>query len=60
MNVKLAEERSEQLVLVNGQFLIAKKNDQIFGESVVNFVKLLVAERLGEINAMDLGTNCWC
>jgi hypothetical protein len=46
-------------VLVNGQFLIAKEDDQIFGESVVNFLELLVAERLCEINAMDLGTNCW-
>ena len=44
-------------MLVDGHRLIAKEQHLMFHQGVVQFLELLVAKRLAQIDAVDLGTD---
>src|SRR5690349_20948346 len=54
MNVKLAKPTGEGQMLLGRECLIAKKDDEVFGERAVNLVKLPIGNRLSQIDAADL------
>ena len=54
MDVQLAEAAAELLVLVVRHLLVAEEDHQVLHQRVVHFLELLVAERLGEVDAGDL------
>jgi hypothetical protein len=58
MIVELAEAAAEGDVLLARDLLAAKQQDAFLEESAVDLVELGVAERLGEIDARDLGADC--
>src|SRR5258707_14907335 len=57
MQVQLAEAAAERLVLVVGELLVAKEDHQVRHQCVVNFLKGLVAEWLGEVDTEKLRTE---
>jgi hypothetical protein len=57
MDVKLAEALAKRLVLIDGHILVAEENDAMVEQRLVNGVKLLVGERLAEVDAGDLGAD---
>ena len=54
MDVQLAKETSERLLLVQGHLLIAEEDDLMLDQRVVNLLESLIAERFGQINTRDL------
>src|ERR1700758_1632219 len=57
MHVKIAEAPAEGQMLLGREGLIAKKDDEVFGERAVDLVELAIRQRLGEIDAADLGAD---
>ena len=57
MDVQLAEAAAELLLLVEVDLLVAEEDDEVLGERVVDLLELLVAERLREVDAFDLGAD---
>ena len=55
--VELAEPAAEGDVLLARDLLVAKQQDAALEEGAVDLVELGVAERLGEIDALDLGAE---
>jgi hypothetical protein len=55
--VELAEAAAEGDVLLARDLLVAKQQDAFLEEGAVDLVELGVAERLGEIDAGDLGAE---
>jgi hypothetical protein len=56
-NVQLAKIAAERLVAFHVKLLIAKEQDLMLRQRLVQFLHLAVAERLGERQAVDLGAN---
>ena len=57
--VELAEAAAEGDVLLARDLLVAEQQDAALEEGAVDPVELGVAERLGEIDALDLGAQAW-
>src|SRR5215467_14932399 len=57
VNVQLAETAPERLVAFHVKRLIAKEQDLMLRQRLVQLLDLAVAERLGERQAVDLGAN---
>src|SRR5262245_27646309 len=57
VNVQLAETAPERLVAVHVKRLIAKEQDLMLRQRLVQLFDLAVTERLGERQAVDLGAN---
>src|SRR5471032_945862 len=57
MDMQRAEAAAEVLVLVDRHLLVAEEDHQVLHQRVVHFLELLVAERLGEVDAEDLRAN---
>src|ERR687888_2014773 len=57
VNVQLAEIAAERLVAFHVKRLIAKEQDLMLRQRLVQVLDLAVAERLGERQALDLGAN---
>ena len=57
MGMQRPEAAAEILVLVDRHLLVAEEDHQVVHQRIVHFLELLVAERLGEIDAEDLGTD---
>jgi len=57
--MKLAKAAAESLVLLDGEPLIAKKQDQMIHERFMHLLELPVAERLGQVEAKHLGAEAW-
>jgi hypothetical protein len=57
VNVKPAETPAEFFLLVEIDVLIAEENDEMLGQGVVDFLELLVAEWLAQVDALDLGPD---
>src|SRR5262245_15000914 len=57
VNVQLAETAPERLVAFHVKRLIAKEQDLILRQRLVQLFDLAVTERLGERQAVDLGAN---
>ena len=55
--VELAEAAAEGDVLLARDLLVAEQQDAVLEERAVDLVELGVAERLGEIDALDLGAE---
>ena len=51
MDVQLAEQAAECLVLIEGQLLVAEEQHLMRHQRVVHFLELLVAERLAQVDA---------
>ena len=58
MDVQLAEQPAERLVLVERQFLVAEEHHLMRHQRVVHFLELLIAERTAQIDAGNLGADC--
>ena len=54
MDVQLAEQPAEGQVLVGRDVLVAEEDDAVLGQRPVQLVVLAVAERLAEVDAVDL------
>jgi hypothetical protein len=54
MNMQRPKASTELLMLLDRHSLIAEEDHQIVHQCVVQFLELLVAERFGEIDAVDL------
>jgi len=52
--MQLAETAAEILVLVDGEVLVAKEDHQILHQRIMHLLELLVAQRLRQIDAVDL------
>ena len=57
VDVEVAEFAAQRLMLVDGHRLIAEEQHLMFHQGVVQFLKLLVAKRLAQIDAVDLSTD---
>src|SRR5215813_14213629 len=57
VNVQLAETAPERLVAFHVKRLIAKEQDLMLRQRLVQLFDLAVTERLGERQAVDLGAN---
>ena len=57
MQVQLAEAAAERLVLLVAQLLVAEEDHQVRHQRVMDFLKRLVAQWPGEIDAEDLGAD---
>src|SRR5215813_4978195 len=57
VNMQLAETAPERLVAFHVKRLIAKEQDLMLRQRLVQLFDLVVAERLGERQAVDLGAN---
>src|SRR6516225_8895528 len=57
VNVQLAETAPERLVAFHVKRLIAKEQDLMLRQRLVQLFDLAVAERLGERQTVDLGAN---
>ena len=57
VDVKLAEQATERFVAVVIEFLIAKEYDAMLFERLVDLMGRAIVERLGEIDALNLGTH---
>ena len=57
MDDRRAEAAAERDMLLDGQRLVAKEDREIGHQRVVDFLELLVAERLRQIHAGDLGAD---
>ena len=55
--VELAEAAAEGDVLLARNLLVAEQQDAAFQELRMDLVEFVVAERLGEIDALDLGAE---
>ena len=55
--IELAEAAAEGDVLLARDLLVAEQQDAALEEGAVDLVELGVAERLGEIDALDLGAQ---
>ena len=47
MDVQFAEPAAKILLLVEVDFLITKEDDEMLGQGVVDFLELLISQRLG-------------
>ena len=57
VNVQVAKIAAERLVAFHVERLIAKEQDLMLRQRLVQLLDLVVAERLGERQAVDLGAN---
>ena len=57
MDMQLAEQPAERLVLLQGQRLIAEENHLMRHQCIVDFREGLVAERLRQVDAGNLGPD---
>jgi hypothetical protein len=57
VNVQVAKMAAERLVAFHVERLIAKEQDLMLRQRLVQLLDLVVAERLGERQAVDLGAN---
>ena len=57
VGVELAEAAAEGDVLLARDLLVAEQQDALVEEGAVDLVELGVAQRLGEINACNLGAE---
>jgi hypothetical protein len=57
MNVQLAEPAAKILVLVDREALVAKEDHEVVHQRIMNFLELLVAQRLRQIDAVDFGAD---
>ena len=57
VDVQRAELAAERLVLIQGHLLIAKEDHLMVHQRVMDFPERLVAQRLGEVHALDLGAD---
>jgi hypothetical protein len=55
--VELAEAAAEGDVLLAGDLLVAEQKDAALEEGAMDLVELGVAERLGEVDALDFGAE---
>src|SRR5262245_58713679 len=60
VHVELAKTATERLVLIDGQLLIAKEEQEVVHERIVDLLKLSIVERLGQIETKDLRANTRC
>src|SRR5205085_9621311 len=59
MNVKLAELAAEIGMLADAELLVTKENHQVVHQRVVDLLELLVAQRFGQVDTVDLGADHW-
>ena len=59
VDVQLAELAAEVGVLVDADLLVTKENHQVVHQRVVNLLELLVAQRFGQVDTVDLGADHW-
>ena len=57
MDRQLAKPPAKRLVVVVAQVLVAEEDDEVLHQCVVHFLKLLVAERLRQVNPGNLGAD---
>ena len=57
MNVQIAKPAAKRLLLVERNVLIAEKDHQMLHPGVVDFLECLLAEGLGQIDAVNLRPN---
>ena len=57
MRVQRAEAAAEVLVLVDRHLLVAEEDHQVLHQRIMHFLELLVAQRLGEVDAEDFGAD---
>ena len=60
MDVQIAEAAPECEVLFRAQGLVAEEEDEVLHPGVVNLGQHLGIKRLGEVDALDHGADCWC
>src|SRR5882757_2038440 len=60
MNVQLAEVSPEPLVRLCVQRLIAKEQDLMLGQGLMQLIDLAIAERLRQRYAFDVGADARC
>src|SRR4051812_494566 len=58
MDVQLAEQTAERLVLIEGELLVAEEDHLMRHQRVVHFLELLVAQRLRQVGTENLRTDC--
>src|SRR6476646_2354027 len=59
MDVQLAEFAAEVSMLVDAELLVTKENHQVVHQCVVDLLELLVTQRFGQVDTMDLGADHW-
>src|SRR2546421_7645546 len=59
MDVQLAEFAAEVSMLVDAELLVTKENHQIVHQRVVDLLELLVTQRFGQVDTVDLGADHW-
>ena len=57
VHVQLAEAAPKIFLLFDAKLLVAEKDDEAVHERVIHFLELLIAERLGQVDAKDFRTN---
>jgi hypothetical protein len=57
VQMQLTEEPSERLLLVRRQALVAEEDDAVVDQGVVDLLERALVERLGEVDAPDLGAG---
>src|SRR5262245_15158408 len=59
MDMQLAELAAEVGVLVDAELLVSKEDHQVVHQRVVDLLELLVAQRFGQVDTVDLGADHW-
>ena len=57
MRLEVAEAAGEREVLLGGDVLVAEEDDLVLEQRAMDLVERLVVERLGQVDASDLGAD---